>query len=270
MTGKHGQHLLHARDPHALIQAVGYLKHRLSLNGENVYFRGQSSTYPSLAPSLFRGVPDTQNAQSTRSAKKNFFIKSVTKDNSIFKKFSPISHEPLLQHYGLKTTWLDLVDNIWVALWFACHNAHSSGNSGQYLHFERRNPYEMCNNTAFILCIGTEVAPTPLSGYHKGEHTETIDLRICVPSIFLRPHAQHGILFRMRGQGTQRPVDYSSCIRGIIGIDLRDAINWLGTAPTLSTHSLFPPPFYDQGYKILLDGAFDSDSEIGSISVVGA
>ncbi|GAA0468199.1 hypothetical protein Ade02nite_79030 [Paractinoplanes deccanensis] len=30
--------------------------------------------------------------------------------------------EPLLQHYGIRTRWLDLVGNIWSALWFACHH----------------------------------------------------------------------------------------------------------------------------------------------------
>lgn len=266
----HGRHVLEVTDPHALIQAAGYLKHRCALNGENVYFRGQGSTYGSLSPSLFREIPNTQGAQAARASAKSMFIKQVVDKNRIFGSFNKVAHEPLLQHYGLQTTWLDLVDNIWVALWFASHRAHSSGKSGQYLHFERRNPFEDSTGLAYILLIGTEMKPTGVPGFHKGLNTETIDLRICTPSIFLRPHAQHGVLFRMRGKGTLRPIDYSSCIRGVISINLRDAINWLGDAVTLSTHGLFPPPFYDHGYRILLDGAFDSDPQIGSIAVIGA
>ena len=265
----HGRHVLRVGDPHALIQAAGYLKHRCALNGENIYFRGQASIYASFSPSLFRGIQTTQGAQSARSFAKNQFIKDVVKRSPIFNKFAPAVHEPLLQHYDLQTTWLDLVDNIWVVLWFACHRAHLSGRGGQYLHFERRNPYQDHTGTAYILLVGTDVAPSRLPGLQKGSTTETVDLRICAPSIFLRPHAQHGILFRMRGKGTVRPTDYSPCIRGVIGIDLRDAITWLGDAPTLTTHGLFPPPFYDQGYKILLDGAFSSAPQIGSIAVVG-
>ena len=33
---------------------------------------------------------------------------------------------------------LDVVDNVWVALWFACHTAHSYGKHDEYLHFEKR------------------------------------------------------------------------------------------------------------------------------------
>ncbi|CAK0741343.1 FRG domain-containing protein [uncultured Gammaproteobacteria bacterium] len=269
-TDVHGRHILEVSDPHALIQAAGYLKHCCALDGENVYFRGQETTYASLAPSLFRGISNSQGAQAARSSAKNQFLKQVIGNSPIFNKFSRVAHEPLLQHYGLQTTWLDLVDNIWVALWFASHRAHSSGNGGQYLHFERRNPLDDPTGLAYILLVGTEVSPTGVPGFNKGRNTETIDLRICAPSIFLRPHAQHGILFRMRGQGTVRPVDYSPCIRGVISISLRDAISWLGDAPTLSAHGLFPPPFYDQGYKILLDGAFNSNPKIGSIAMVGA
>lgn len=267
---EHGLHVLEVRDPHALIQAAGYLKHRCALDGENVYFRGQASTYGSLTPSLFRGISNTQGAQAARSSTKNRFIQKVVDRSSIFGRFSSVAHEPLLQHYGLQTTWLDAVDNLWVALWFACHRAHPSGRGGQYLHFERRNPFDDKSGTAYILLVATDMTPTKLPGFYKGPTTETVDLRVCAPSIFLRPHAQHGILFRMRGQGELRPVDYSPCIRGVISIKLRDALNWLGDAPTLSTHTLFPPPFYDQGYKILLDGAFSSDPKIGTIALVGA
>lgn len=269
-TDSHGRHVLEVSDPHALIQAAGYLKHRCALDGESVFFRGQEATYSSLAPTLFRGIPASQRAQAARSSAKNKFLKEVVSTSSIFQKFHAVAHEPLLQHYGLQTTWLDLVDNIWVALWFASHRAHSSGVGGKYLHFERRNPFEDPTGLAYIILVGTERTPTGVPGFDKGAKTETIDLRVCAPSIFLRPHAQHGILFRMRGQGTVRPVDYSSCIRGVIGIRLRDAIGWLGDAQTLSTHSLFPPPFYDHGYKILLDAAFEADQKVGSISVVGA
>lgn len=266
----HGRHVLEVHDPHALVQAAGYLKHRCALSQENVYFRGQGTTYPSLAPSLFRGLLGTQGAQAPRSAAKNKTIREVVNASPTFSRFNAVAHEPLLQHYGLQTTWLDIVDNIWVALWFAVHRAHASGVGGQYLHFERRNPFEDKTGRAFILLVATEAEVTPVPGFYKGPNTETVDLRICAPSIFLRPHSQHGLLFRMRGKGTLRPVDYSPQIRGIISIGLRDALHWLGDAPTLSTHGLFPPPFYDQGYKILLDGAFKANSKIGSIAFVGA
>jgi hypothetical protein len=120
------------------------------------------------------------------------------------------------------------------------------------------------------LLIGTEFGTTRVPGYYRGKSTETIDLRIAVPSIFLRPHAQHGLLFRLKGKRNLRPIDYSQAIKGIISINLRDALSWLGDAITLSVHGLFPPPLYNHGYKILLDGTLKCRREIGSIALVGA
>ena len=223
-----------------------------------------------LFRSLFRKIGRTQSAQSKISSIKNKFIKEIIHSCHIFNNINAIAHEPLLQHYGLRTTWIDIVDNIWVALWFAVHRSHSFGRGGAYLHFERRDQFKNQKERAFIFLVAVDSQPTKIPGYYAGENTEAVDLRVCVPSIFLRPHAQHGLLFRMRGKGTVRPIDYFPQVRGIISISLGDALLWLGDAPTLSTHGLFPPPFYDCGYKILLDCAVRPSPEIGSIAIVGA
>lgn len=276
-----GRHVLNVSDPHALIQAVGYLKHMCSYNGESIYFRGQSSSYERLSPSLFRLITRSQKSRSDHSRAMDATVKRIVRSNDIFDSFDSIAHEPLLQHYGLKTTWVDLIDNIWVALWFACHQVFSSGRYGwKYIHFQRRDAYNEPDAMAYVLCVATEFSPTKVAGHHQGNSTELIDLRICAPSVFLRPHAQHGLLFRMRPTDTGRPLDYASCIRGIVGIKLRDALNWLGDAPTLSVHGLFPPPYYDTGYGQLLNSHSDvaySDNtsdldrfDVGSISLIGA
>jgi hypothetical protein len=263
----HGNHVLHVRDPHALIQASGYLKFICGANGESVLFRGQSETYPSLAPTLFRGVGQSQSAQAGRVHDCRSFMREIVSACPIFSTFPNFAHEPLLQHYGLSTTWIDLVDNIWVALWFACHTAHVSGKRSQYLHFEARNSGN--ERFAYILLIAADSSQAGVPGLFKGPNAELVDLRVACPSIFLRPHAQHGVLFRKRGQGEVRPTDYADQIRGTIRIKLSDALAWLGDAKTLSVHTLFPPPFYDHGYRILLDGSFESKT-VGSIFKVGA
>lgn len=107
-------------------------------------------------------------------------------------------------------------------------------------------------------------------GLFRGPRTELVDLRVACPSIFLRPHAQHGVLFRKKGIGVVRPTDYADQVRGIIRIDLSNALAWVGNAITLGTHTLFPPPYYDHGYKILLDEKFESKNHVGSIFMVGA
>ena len=252
------------------MQASGYLKFTRAKEGEAIFFRGQSQTYTSLTPTLFRNIVCSAAAQSARVRDRNNFIDYIVANSPIFETFGKYAHEPLLQHYGLSTTWIDLVDNIWVALWFSCHKGHVSGDKSQYLHFERRDPSTGNGEFAYILLVGADCIQAGVAGLFKGHNTELIDLRVACPSIFLRPHAQHGVLFRKRGKGVMRPIDYSDQIRGVIRIRLSDALAWLGEAKTLGVHTLFPPPYYDFGYRILLDGKFENESKVGSIFIVGA
>jgi len=269
VTNPHGQVIFHARDTHALIQAAGYLKHvRGSKNSELVYFRGESKLYPALTPTAFRGM-STQRAESSAIGRINTAIGQFARP---LKSTGSYAHEALLQHYGLKTTWIDLVDNIWVALWFACHTARSVGPCSEYMHFERRVPRTDSTGKAYVLLIAADaVAPDKTRpGLYSGSNTELVDLRIAAPSVFLRPHAQHGLLMRRKGDTIGRPIDYSSQVRGILEIDLEDALEWLGNSTALSTHSLFPPPSYDNGYGNLLTVGFQGAKNVGCISHIGA
>ena len=99
----------------------------------------------------------------------------------------------------------------------------------------------------------------PVPGLEVGENTEFIDLRVATPSVFVRPHSQHGVLFRPRGGPERRKTDYSSSVVGIIRASLKDAINW---------------PHYAKGYEILLKDLTEQEEDvgqmIGSIHHVGA
>jgi hypothetical protein len=269
VTNPQGQIVFPVRDTHALVQAAGYLKHlRGSQNSELVYFRGESKLYQTLTPTAFRQI-STHRAISNAINRING---SITHFSKPLKATGTYAHEALLQHYGLKTTWIDLVDNIWVALWFACHSAKSVGPCGEYMHFERRIPRTDPTGKAYVLLVAADaVAPEKARpGFYAGQNTELIDLRIAAPSVFVRPHAQHGLLMRKKGDTVQRPLEYSSQIRGILEIELADALEWLGNSTALSTHSLFPPPSYDNGYGNLLTVGFQGAKNVGCISHIGA
>ncbi|MFQ3248114.1 MAG: hypothetical protein ACI9SP_004774 [Arenicella sp.] len=267
-----GIQVLNVRDPHALVKAAGYLKftHAGTDKSEAIYFRGERKVYGNLSPTLFRGF-QSQKAKAKRITAIKNTLASYRDNCPIFSKFGFHAHEPLLQHYGISTTWIDLVDNLWVALWFACHQAKSSGDQGQYLHFEKRVPSNK-DEYAYILLIGADINKrhSKKAGFFHGDNTELVDLRMAAPSIFLRPHAQHGLLFRCRGDHKERPHDYSKQIRGLIRVSLNDALSWLGEGKIVGTHSLFPPAFYDDGYRILLESEVDITKGIGGISLVGA
>lgn len=263
--------ILHVKDSHNLIKAAGYLKftHSSTDKSEGIYFRGERKIYESLSPTLFRSVKN-QNAKQRKTSLLNNALKEFNNKCPIFAKFGQYAHEPLLQHYGISTSWLDVVDNIWIALWFACHQAKSAGENNEYLHFEKRTPKP--NEYAYILLIGADIdrRHSGKPGWFHGENTELIDLRMATPSVFLRPHAQHGLLFRCRGVSHQRPHDYRQQIRGIIRVDLNDALDWLGQGKIVGTHALFPPAYYDIGYRILLECGAKYDNDLGSIALIGS
>ncbi len=263
-----GKYVLHADEPHALVMAVGYLKFKFASSSEGIYLRGQRKLYGSLAPTLYRGIIN-QKAQDKRHASLANLIERFKKQGGIFGKFGEYAHEPLLQHYGISTSWIDIVDNVWVALWFACHRAMTIGKKNEFMHFERRIPSEN-SKFAYILLVAADISiwSPHKPGYYSGLKTELVDLRMATPSVFLRPHAQHGLLFRKNGKD-RRPLDYASQIRGIIRVDLAKAIEWIGTGKMVNTHSLFPPPYYDSGYQLLLTCGVTGDSETGTIAHIG-
>lgn len=266
-----GREVYHVATPHALIQAAGYLKFVEGARKRAVFFRGQRQLYATLSPTLYRGIV-SQNAQQQKTAAIAEACRTIAGANAIFDQIPAEAHEPLLQHYGLNTSWLDLVDNIWVALWFACHRAKAIGSYGQYLHFERRDGTGEAHAHAYILLVAVDLEPCDpyVQGYWRGPTTELVDLRVAAPSLFLRPHAQHGVLFRLRPTGQMRPVDYASQVLDTIRIDLRHALAWLGNGSTLTTHSLFPPPYYDRGYSFLLENPIAGNRTIGGIQHIGS
>lgn len=264
------QRILAVEESHALIMAAGYLKHNRK---EGIFFRGQNEMYPDLGPSLYRDLKSS-NPSAREGALSNKINEFKSKCPVAFAKFNDYAAEPLLQHYGLRTTWLDVVDNIWVALWFACHEAKVTAD-GIFLHFQRRIPSDE-NKYAYIYLLAADLTHRNKDkpGYWNGDNTELIDLRIAVPSFFLRPHAQHGLLFRCKGgSNSSRPLSYANQIRGIVRIPLLKAFDWLGDGHTVSIHSLFPPAYYDNGYKILLQSGVDNkkqDRYLGLIHHIGA
>ncbi|MDP8249924.1 FRG domain-containing protein [Pseudochrobactrum saccharolyticum] len=262
-----GQNVLHVDSPHALTQAVGYAKF-LAQPFERVLLRGQARLYDTLSPTLYRGIKKA-GAQNNRHVSLNKVLELFRSTCNVFSKFPDYSHEPLLQHYGIHTTWIDVVDNVWVALWFASHEAFAAGKNKEFLHFDKRKIMEDSYCYIILLSANDDRRGKPRRGMLLSKKTELIDLRVTVPSIFLRPHSQHGMLFRARGTQDGRIIDYSSSIIGVIRFNLINAFNWLGAGSMVGIRSLFPPPYFDTGYGLLLSVPH-SNFSIGSIHHVGA
>ena len=242
--------ILHVNNEHALTQAIGYLKF-VNKDNFNILYRGQASLYPTLLPSLFRVCPKapSQSAISKRNELINDFLDGPGK--TLFERGIPrYAYEPLLQHYGIKTRWIDLVDNHWVALWFAAHAFYSTQNQ-KNVHFERRllgNGTD--DNYAYILLIAVPKfwMNTAFPGLYEDESAKLIDLRVACPSNYIRPHAQHGYLLFQKNANP----DLSGRLAGIVRLPLQLANNLIGRGGLISGTALFPPPYYDGGYSFLL------------------
>jgi FRG domain len=262
-----GQEVFDAPSSHALVQAAGYLKYNLAkTDGHGVFFRGQTKLYGELSPTLLRGVK--AGRQNDRKTLLSIFMAEIESGDLALRSVPTICREPLLQHYGIRTTWIDVVDNIWVALWFACHEARTQGWPEEYLHFEKRIPiHETVDEYAYILLISSAQfhAVSDQPGHYRDGRSETIDLRVAAPSHFVRPHAQHGVLVRRLSKSGQPAGDITPLHVGTIRIRLAAALDWLGTAATLTSHTLFPPAYYDYGYRELLAGIHPEQRNLGSI-----
>lgn len=321
--------------PHQLTQIAGY--YRYKQDGGRVYFRGTSSFHESSIPSLFRDSNDPRTspkpdvrqqtlktyistlegtacacpAHTRNSGRLSFadghLCTSISRGRRDNSKLVAGTHravvEPLLQHYGLRTRWLDVVDNIWVALWFATNRyvdqsdkPSPKGNSARAYAFHIRrsaaeppeakeagdpksgvaklsghNEDEHAFANIYLHRTGS-LAATEIPGYSIAASCRVVDLRYSVPSLYLRPHAQHGVLMARRRQpsSTLPPseADYSlnSTVVAVIRVRLVDALDWLGNGILANHHSLFPPAAVDVGYRYLLSAPMPPLS-LGSITI---
>lgn len=265
-----GQPVLDVSSQHLLTRAAGYLKYADRSNGP-VVFRGQPRLYGSLTPTLYRGI-GRMGGKVKRDASYNMLAAQVRKAGALILSTPDYAIEPLLQHYGIHTRWLDLIDNVWIALWFACHRAVTIGSKSEYLHFEKRSSHNDTNPYAYILLIqtGTLLSDAKKPGLNVSNRARLIDLRVAVPSLYLRPHAQHALLMRRHEINSVADMNLQDFVVGVIRVDLESALQWLGQGDLLSTHSLFPPPTYDEGYRRLLNVSYLGGVDTGAITHIGA
>jgi len=245
---------------HLLTQFVGYAKY-INRNNGNVYLRGQSSLYEkkcyemcgsyemrlldaNLIPSTFR----RDYASISRALSQlGYEIGRMLTNHKTLCDMDPLIKLPLLQHYGIKTNWLDVVDNIWVALWFGLHNFSSIiVDRRELMHVSQRHEGKI-----YLLLLLSDAATESIPGIYNGSFTILNDLRKSLPSYYLRPHAQHALMLRKKN--ANETVDYSDLIVGIATVSVATALDWIGRSGLLSVQSLFPSAFFDLGYRDLLE-----------------
>lgn len=255
---------------------VGYLKY-INRTYANVYSRGECKLHKSIIPSLYREKSDIKNEDRkvTMIVNRFFADEKLSKSLSLEmddKENSRHRIEGVLQHYGATTSFLDVVDNHWIALWMGLNKYEVKQQSDFYAEYkERKIPYvdKLCANSdytdegkwedaiyQYVLLIATPVADEhSMNGINKTKDFIEIDLRKALPSTYLRPHAQHGLVIRKnvsKENPQKEDFDISTNVVCIIKIRIDRAKTWIGNGELLTQDNLIPPPGYDPGYDLLL------------------
>jgi hypothetical protein len=110
---ENGAEWLEVSNPTQLANFVAFCKAR----GRRIFLRGQNSPHPRLIPSLFR-EPGDDNARWR--AYKAFLRRLPTEVKGT--SFRRRNFGAVLQHYGFRTPWLDVVDDLHAAVWFALNS----------------------------------------------------------------------------------------------------------------------------------------------------
>jgi len=185
-----GQNILLIPNLALLAGYFGYLKYKLARKDIRVYCRGEQSFHKTTKPKLFRD----NNIDDTEINNRKSLIDEICSELPSWYRASRFKKEdvgPLLQHYGISTYWLDLVDNIFTAVWFALFN--NEGEFGYVKFFVNKNE----DNDELIIR----------------------DLRENHSSLSLRLHCQHGISARRNsGNFSSRTIDLSDFMVAMVRI----------------------------------------------------
>lgn len=268
----------------ALNQIIGHVKFLNSEYG-NVYYRGITGLFDNVRPSLMRnrvnGSAHDLYLLLNSLHESDYFKESLKLqplisgyghklENKRIKRFNHYKIESLLQHYAGNTRFLDVVDNHWVALWMGLHDFICHGKGKMYCMAQSRSlsMWDMherillgkqsdTNIYAYVLLIAMPYSTCePYMGIVETDEYVEVDLRRALPSIYLRPHAQHALVVRKRDKGndshTADYYDMSSQVVAILRIRVDRVAEWLGNGRLLTQENLFPSPSIDQGYNNLL------------------
>ena len=138
----------------------------------------------------------------------------------------------VLQHYGIKTPWLDVVQNLYTAIWFAIHDLSDSGshvvvnpskNDHCWISFYRRR-------------FGTQ------------EHLLQVeDLSAAHSSTHVRPHTQHGMSLAMLPDDKKNLCHFQDFTKyRIAQVRFPNTKQWQLCGPMFSAPFMFPS-LHDDG-----------------------
>lgn len=170
-------HLL-IKNPAVLATFAGYLKFQIrkrSDNSKELFFRGQTKDYGEIIPSLLR-----EGDHNKINLLKRAHFELVQKTRKLFrvKRFTNEDTRKILPHYGIKSLGIDMVDNLFVAIWFASYDfIETKGKPKKF-----RTCVLNKNHFGWIY-------------FFEVNKNAVVDLRQSHSSLSARLHCQHGLSF---------------------------------------------------------------------------
>lgn len=193
-----------------------------------VFCRGQHKHFESMRPSLFRSFSDAYSTKRLLDAEADF-AKELPKIVQV-KRFERRHLPALLQHYGIHTSWLDVVDNLHVAIWFAMHV--KSGMSWKA---------KKDDESGWMYFLATQ---------SSGSYLELEDLRTDQHHLSTRLHTQHGVsLTRAAPSWCDSCRDLKEFV--VATVRLRCNSQWRMNGFMASEKYLFPDAREDNTRKVL-------------------
>ena len=164
------------------------------------------------------------------------------------------------------------MDNHWIAIWMGLHQFRLHGKNSKYCAcikrrlplgdtlermIEKGNVKDLQDIYVYVLLIAMPHSTAiPEKGIIETENFVEVDLRKALPSIYLRPHAQHALVVRKRDKQNVMQLasyyDMADQVVGILKVRIDVADEWLGCGTLMSADNIFPSPSIDQGYNTLL------------------
>ncbi|MBI3664342.1 MAG: FRG domain-containing protein [Acidobacteria bacterium] len=138
-----------------------------------VFLRGQVEQHHAMLPGLFRANKVDPNT--LKEAERE--LADRIRHSIPVKRFESGDLPALLQHYGFRTSWLDAVDNFFVAAWFGANELLTTADC-----FIEITPSSKQHGWLFLIATR--------AGSRQLRH---VDLRIEHHALSSRPHIQHGI-----------------------------------------------------------------------------
>lgn len=231
---------LRVSHPSGIVALSGYLK-RLTTDGTGktaVYCRGECILHESLFPSLFRKVKFEEEIDILVQAEKELEQQVQKRFGGRMRRFRERHISAILQHYGVRTSWIDLIDNLYVAVWFPLNERNTLD---AFHHKYSKSPYR----AGWIHFIQARVAGQPALRIR--------DLRSDYLPLNLRPHAQHGISATRwsREHWNFGNKDLSTYIVASVEIP-NESKFWRLSGYMFQQAFFFPAPSDDHTYSVLL------------------